>query len=34
MTTGPGFGRGEAENSGEKRKGSDEKPADVKKLKT
>jgi hypothetical protein len=34
MPTGPGFGRGEAENLGEKRKGSEERLADAKKAKT
>ena len=34
MQTGPGFGRGEQENSGEKRKGSEERLADAKKVKT
>lgn len=34
MPTGPGFGRGELENAGEKRKGSEERLADAKKVKT
>jgi MADS-box transcription factor len=34
MATGPGFGRGEAESLGEKRKGSEERLADAKKVKT
>ena len=34
MATGPGFGRGDIENAGDKRKGSEERLAESKKLKT